>query len=126
MELLLQERAGTWVIPFERILSAEDRDNLMLIERVRFINLQQAADYEESDVGLVLETARYDDSNLYLDVHTSYPMIIRFRFREQERVDSFEWYAVYHRGGGLLVFDKISRLKVSVERSGFEEPLLWG
>ena len=126
MELVLTEQAGTWVVPFGSIMSADDHADLMLIERLRFVYLCTCDRDGVPEVTCQFETARYDDDNLYLDVHTSYPVIFRFWYCEQGAPDSWEWYAVHHRGGGLVVFDKINCLKVAVERSGFEYPLLWG
>ena len=126
MEFIMKEQAGTWPLPFKSLMPEDSFSDLIVIERLRFVDLQLVVDGVESWGDLQFETARYDDDNLYLDVHTSYPVILRFRFRESGAPDAWEWYAVYHRGNGLVVFNKIDCFKVAVERIGFEEPLLWG
>ena len=126
MEIFLTEENGTWRVPFESVFSQEDREKLEYIERLRFIDLHSIAVTGNSGMTAQFESARYDDDHLYLNVHDSYPVILRFRYKEKKQPDSFEWYSIHHRGGGLLVFDKFTCFKVSVERSGFEEPLLWG
>lgn len=126
MEFMLSEQAGTFSVPFKSLMPEDSHNDLMLIERLRFVDLPEVVDGLVSGGDLQFETARYDDDNLYLDVHTSYPVILRFSFRDPGLREVWEWYAVHHRGGGLVVFEKIDRFKASVERSGFEEPLLWG
>lgn len=126
MEMYLTEENGTWKVPWEQVMSADDRANLMLVERLRYMDLQRVASDSKPGVDLQWETMRYDDDNLYLDVHTSYPVIMRMRYRDKGAPDGWDWYTIQHRGGGFVVFDEIHCFKVSVERSGFEEPVLWG
>lgn len=125
MEIFLTEENGTWKVPFESVFSQEDREKMEYIERLRFIDLDRIARNGFCGLNTQFESARYDDDFLYLNVHDSYPMILRFLYREKKQPDSYEWYAVHHRGNGLVVFDEIHCFKVSVERSGLEEPVLW-
>lgn len=126
MELFLDDQNGTFVVPWDSVLSVENQKNLIIVERLRFIDLFRVASEEKEGGHFVFETARYDDDNLYLNSHDSYPVILRFRFRDGKAPDAWEWYAVHGRGNECVAFEKLAGMRVSQERIGFEDPILWG
>lgn len=126
MELFVENQNGTFVIPWVLVLSGDDLRNLVIVERLRFIDLHRVASDKKEGGHFVFETARYDDECLYLNSFDAYPLILRFRFLDGKAPDSWEWYAFHWRGEGCMAFEKLAGMRVAQERLGFEEPILWG
>lgn len=126
MDYFCEDQNGTYVVPWEETMSGEDVSNIDAVERLRFIDLQGI--WDERYIGLrpEWESARYDDDNLYLCTHDSYPVILRFTFLDGKGKREWEWYAVYERASCHLCFELITCFRVANEREGFNEPVLWG